>query len=458
MKKIIAVTQVKNESDIIESLCRYTAEYCDAILIYENDSIDSTRDIICKLIDEGLPIYLVDDIKNDFQKGKIKVPVGQKYATIQRAFDELDADIVLCFDADEFLCSTDGQNPREILENLDETVEYRVKWRGFVYQGEPTDTETFLPHRFEYYRNPKLECMTKAIMSRYLYKEKHAKLGIANHFLVYPRENLNLSDNKNILDSIDHYYKWEVRNNSVKIIFPEDLVFAHYPIRSKTQLKSKIVPNWIYQLSAADREACSLPWKKIYDYIKQYGDISEEAVIQQSLEYTIFPIEEASRMINELGDNVLIHGPLPTAFCKGDLKLKYTDYRDTEKTWIKDTLINIESAFTKLPEREAEAVYLMRETRRHNNDLTRALEAKDEVIRQRDIEIKNHNELIRQQDIEIKNRDELVRQWDIEIKNRDVLIKQLDTELNDIHRSRSWKLARVFSKIFRFLNPVKRSV
>jgi len=34
----------------------------------------------------------------------------------------------------------------------------------------------------------------------------------------------------------------------------------------------------------------------------------------------------------------------------------------------------------------------------------------------------------------------------------------LDTELNDIHRSRSWKLARVFSKIFRFLNPVKRSV
>ena len=57
MKKIIATANVLNESDIIESFCRYTLTYCDALLISErNRSEDNTREIIEKLIDEGLPV------------------------------------------------------------------------------------------------------------------------------------------------------------------------------------------------------------------------------------------------------------------------------------------------------------------------------------------------------------------------------------------------------------------
>jgi hypothetical protein len=399
LKKIVAITKVKNESDIIESLCRYTVEYCDAILIYENDSIDNTREIIQKLIDEGLPIYFVDDIKEGVKKGKIK---KLKIAMTQRAFDEFGADILLHFDADEFLSSTDSRNPRELLESLDETVEYRVKWRGYVYQGEPDNAEMFLPDRFEYYRNPKLDWQTKAIMSRYLYEVKQAKPGIANHFLTYPRETFDAGSTQK--DTIDHYYRWEVRNKTVKMEVHENLVFAHYAIRSKAQLMSKAIPNWILQLTTADREGVAFPWKKIFDYIKQHGEISRNGVREHSLEYAVFPFEEASRVISELDGDILIHGPLPTGFCRGNLKLKYTDYTDTGKTWIKTTLTEFEDALTKLPEREAEAVYLMRETRRHNNGLQRLLDSKEEeinrqenVIRQRGEEIKQQEDLIKQQ-------------------------------------------------------------
>jgi len=56
MKKIFVVLATKNESDIIESYCRYNLTFCDGMIIYERQSSDNTNEIIRKLIAEGLPI------------------------------------------------------------------------------------------------------------------------------------------------------------------------------------------------------------------------------------------------------------------------------------------------------------------------------------------------------------------------------------------------------------------
>ena len=465
MKKIVMITKVKNEGDIIESLCRYYAEFCDMILLYENDSIDNTRIIVQELINEGLPIHFVDDIKEDFKKGIAKTPKTPMY---QRAFDEFDADIVLNFDADEFLYSADGRNPREILESLDETVEYRVVWRGYVYQNEPEDMETFLPHRFQYYRNSKLDWQKKAIMSRYLYKIRHAIPGISNHFLNYPRKSNNTETGQ--MDSVDHYYRFEVKNEDVKVEISKQLVLAHYAIRSKAHLMSKIIPNWINILGQPDRESRNFGAKIIYDYIKQYGEVTEEIVRKQSLEYIVLPVGEAEKTISELEGDILIHGPLPTNFCKGDLRSKYTDHKDTEKTWLKELLTQFENALTKLPEREAEAVYLMRETRRYNNELRGLLDSKDEVINNQNEWIKARDDLIKEWDIGLKQRDEVINNQNEWIKARDDLInnqneelrrlneiiRQRDDEIKDIYSSRSYKLAQLLRKVFRLVLPARK--
>ena len=162
MKKIFVITNVKNESDIIESFCRYNLTYCDGMLIYENNrSTDNTREIIQNLIDEGLPVFFADDVE-------VVRYVAAKNAIAKLAMDEYGADLVIPLDGDEFLTHADGDNPRETLEVLDESIEYHVQWRTYVYENDPDIDLGFLPNNFKNYRNPLLDINKKAILSRWL--------------------------------------------------------------------------------------------------------------------------------------------------------------------------------------------------------------------------------------------------------------------------------------------------
>jgi len=269
-------------------------------------------------------------------------------------------------------------------------------WRGYVYQCESVDSKQFLPNRFEYYRNPKLDWQAKAIMSRYLNDVNRAKPGIANHFLTYPRDNENSKSKQELQDSIDNYRHFEIKNHSVKVEILRDLVYAHYAFRSKAQLMLKAIPGWIRTLKEADRECVNGGAKVIYDVIKNAGEVTEEMVRKQSLEYIVQPFGNAEKTINELDGNPLVYGPLPTVFCRNDLSLKYTSFSSIENAWLKEALTQFENALTTMPEREAEAVHLMRETRKHNNELRQLLDAKDVRISQLEKVVESKDEVIMQ--------------------------------------------------------------
>ena len=70
MKKLGLITKVKNEADIIEYFLRYHAQFFDSILVIDNGSIDGTYEIINSLIDEGLPIMLIDEAASEFDAYK----------------------------------------------------------------------------------------------------------------------------------------------------------------------------------------------------------------------------------------------------------------------------------------------------------------------------------------------------------------------------------------------------
>ena len=59
--KIVSITMVKNEMDIIESFIRYNINIVDEMIILDNGSTDYTLDIINNLIEEGLNIVLLHD-------------------------------------------------------------------------------------------------------------------------------------------------------------------------------------------------------------------------------------------------------------------------------------------------------------------------------------------------------------------------------------------------------------
>ena len=347
MKKIFIISQVKNEADIIESFCRYNLTYSDGMLIRDNESSDNTKDIIQNLINEGLSIFWINDVrgKNNFAK---------------KAIDKYNADLIIPLDADEFLYHTDGINPRETLEKLDETKEYQAIWRTYIYEKEPDIELGFMPNNFIYYRNPvmedplKYERHKKVIASRHLIKSRSAAFIAGSHFLKYPDEYLA----------------------SAKIEILEKMVFAHFPIRSKAHVLRKVIPNWIYKWGLPNRAPRDMLGASqlgiLFDDLKNHGEISPEKIKQFSIDYAmtldfdkfdqikLLNKEELENIKNDLGEALTIAGNMRTSFCSDKLKLRYTDFNEDNKVFLRATLTEIDKVVTNLSKSldEIQAKYL----------------------------------------------------------------------------------------------------
>ena len=331
LKKIFVVGQVKNESDIIESYCRYNLLFSDGMLLYDNNSCDNTRDIIQKLIKEGLPIYFADDIWHFYKT----MPYMRDKLT-WRAIDKYGATYVINLDADEFLYHVDGINPRETLEALDEQVEYHVPWRTFIYENEPEIGKGFMPNNFVKHRDPKLEHFGKTIICKTLIKERKAKIAPGAHMLIYP----------------DEFRK----KTAVKK--PEKLVCAHFPLRSKAQLLYKAIPGWITlaRLPFPLRGGRDVQYLQMWEDIKTKGEVARELIAHHCVGYGI-----PSCNLSELEGCGTIDSPLDISFCQDKLELKYTNYDEMQKTFFRVLLIDIEKAMAALPQREWETIKLLEE-------------------------------------------------------------------------------------------------
>ncbi|HTO02894.1 MAG TPA: glycosyltransferase family 2 protein [Opitutus sp.] len=99
--KLVAVSVVKNEADIIEAFVRHTRVWVDEHLIFDHDSTDGTRQILRELVHEGFPLrlYTGDAVANLQQ--------SRSNYLARLAFTERAADWVLPLDADEFLVARD---------------------------------------------------------------------------------------------------------------------------------------------------------------------------------------------------------------------------------------------------------------------------------------------------------------------------------------------------------------
>jgi hypothetical protein len=95
--RLVAVSIVKNEADIIEAFVRHTAAWVDHHLIFDHDSTDGTREILRALQSEGLSVSLFrDDAPGHLQQAR------SNHLT-RLAASNHGADWILPLDADEML-------------------------------------------------------------------------------------------------------------------------------------------------------------------------------------------------------------------------------------------------------------------------------------------------------------------------------------------------------------------
>ena len=101
--RLVAVSIVKNEADIIEPFVRHTLAWVDHHLVFDHDSTDGTREILGALQREGLPLTLfTDDALGNLQQAR------SNFLT-RLAAQQYSADWVLPLDADEILAGPGGR-------------------------------------------------------------------------------------------------------------------------------------------------------------------------------------------------------------------------------------------------------------------------------------------------------------------------------------------------------------
>ncbi|CZT33306.1 glycosyltransferase family 2 protein [Rhizobium sp. 9140] len=95
--KIVGVVRTLNEDDIIEAVIRHHLAQMDSVIVLDDGSNDRTVVIVRAMIDEGLPIELIERRCVIFDEG------NRNTFLFDRARDLHGADWVVFFDADEFV-------------------------------------------------------------------------------------------------------------------------------------------------------------------------------------------------------------------------------------------------------------------------------------------------------------------------------------------------------------------
>lgn len=289
-RKIFSISMVKNEADIIESFVRYHQHILDGMIFLDNMSSDRTPEILKKLREEGLPIFIFNDNDPEFTQSKKTTQL------MYYSFQQYHPDIILPLDADEFLVSTNHlEHPRDILNKIDLNQLHYINWRTYILNGEENKNELFIPKRITYARADHHKTNKKVVVPSIIAEKFSGTLSGGNHKFLLKRG------------------KRKVKINKLK-----ELKLAHFPIRSLEQFKSKMLVAWINTI--ARQEGVALYLKRFVQAIKEGRCRSEEDLIQLTKDY---PLRK------EITDVTFVHKPVDLSFCKS-INLKYTKKNEVD--------------------------------------------------------------------------------------------------------------------------------
>ncbi|MDR1997304.1 MAG: glycosyltransferase family 2 protein [Candidatus Margulisbacteria bacterium] len=259
--RLISITVLKNEEDIIESFVRYHVNFMDQMLMLDTHSTDATLDILAKLAAEGLPVRI------------LKKPPAAAFEQAEwtnellaLAVGQYQADIVFPLDADEFVFSSGKNNRETLIKNIDLTSLNVCVWQTYIPQPNDCAQEHFIPKKITNIRRAALESFHKIICPANLVRKYSLKLTAGNHDAVAAGSGQNQLK----------YYRSAV------------LKIAHYPIRSANQLAKKILTGWLANLARSNRPSGELFHQKIiFDKLAQGEAVTPEDCTELALSYAL---------------------------------------------------------------------------------------------------------------------------------------------------------------------------
>lgn len=249
VNRIVAISMVKNEADVIESFVRHALLIADCLLVTDHDSTDGTGELLLQLQRDGLPL----EVRSYAGAGhdQAEVMTGLMY----RAIEEYGADIVIPLDADEFLVSLSGGSAyvRRILQGLSATGIYQCQWFRYELEAPDESQGDYLLSR-PARRSLKQDFPSKAIVGRIPVQELRPSLMQGNHALRLPSH-----------------------EGTFIVITAEELPdvhLAHFPFRSREQILSKKLCMWLSNCAKFTRYSFSARGKYVPGQARAEGDMN----------------------------------------------------------------------------------------------------------------------------------------------------------------------------------------
>lgn len=289
MRKKVSLTMVKNEAAIIESFIRYNSKFLDCMVIIDNGCTDGTMRIIDNLKDEGYNLIYYNESTVSYEQ----IIIENKY--MFKIIEEMDSDIIIPLDADEFI--TGDNNPNDILERIPLDRVYYMKWRTYVITKSDSREEKFIPSRIRHYR---------------LDSNERCEEGKEVTKVIIPTK---LAQTFDIVMNAGHHSVMEKKGLLIEKI--TELKIAHFPTTSKEQFESDIYcsyTNYITWLTRSENDGKHK--NRMYHRIRN----TEYDIEDLSPTYGFSDMEFKQFNINE----DVIYGPINLSHCN-NIEIKYSE-------------------------------------------------------------------------------------------------------------------------------------
>ena len=221
--RVVAISCVKNEDDIIEAFVRYVTAFVDQLIVLDNGSTDETGGILCSLKNEGIPIEIVEDPSPGFWQWKRMTHLMEDYAVKRYG-----ADWIIPLDADEYIATKDVGAFRSALATA--TQPLKIKWQTYV--PDPSDNMNEI--------NPVVRIRHRLVKEAKPWKK-----------ILVPRNAL-INRGNTVLSQGNH--ELLVDGKKCESLILDSAQLAHFPIRSPGQYGSKIALRYLQYLAMSERE------------------------------------------------------------------------------------------------------------------------------------------------------------------------------------------------------------
>lgn len=255
--KLVAISRVKDELDIIEPFVRHHAHTFDTHIVLDDGSSDGTYETLQELKRAGLPLVVIRQPSVGYRQRQFMT------ALLRLAADEFGADWIVPLDADEFLETADGTGLAELLRPRGRQL-LTIPWNNFVCS--PDDGEDKEP-------NP-------VVRMRLRMPPSPARLNKVLIPAKWPVEQLELTQGSHAV----------LRNGQALPTEALDGVrLCHFPIRTSSQFAGKIAIGYLQYTAMPDWDRYDgFHYIESYRLLKEAPDVFYRTLQAQSRRYSLY--------------------------------------------------------------------------------------------------------------------------------------------------------------------------